>query len=211
MFTVYRRAQFVVLVAVVLVGIFIMWLFWGSGEYEIVNYPSQSDGPIVALGDSLVYGSGSSNGGFVSILSDDIDEVIINMGVPGDTTADGLLRINEVLEMNPKVVLVLLGGNDFLKKLPQEETFKNLRVIIERIQERGAIVLLLGIRGGILGDNFDKDFERLAEDTGSAFVPDVLDGLIGDAKYMADQIHPNDAGYRRIAERIFPILLGVVQ
>jgi acyl-CoA thioesterase I len=211
MYGLYQSAPRIIAVILIFVSVLALWLVFRSEEYPIVNYSSQVNGPIVAFGDSLVYGSGSDGGGgFVSMLSNDIAEPIINLGVPGDTTMDGLYRIDEVLSSEPRVVIVLLGGNDFLKKVPQNETFKNLRTIIERIQGQGAVVLLLGIRGGVLGDNFDKDFERLAEDTGSAFVPDVLDGLIGDAKYMTDQIHPNDVGYRLIAERVLPVLQSVL-
>jgi len=73
------------------------------------------------------------------------------LGVPGDTTADGLARMSELNAYKPKVVLLLLGGNDYLKRIPQEQTFANLAAIIKDIQSRGAIVLLLGVRGGLFG------------------------------------------------------------
>jgi lysophospholipase L1-like esterase len=164
------------------------------------------DGPIVAFGDSLVYGTGSSGGGFVKLLEQDIGRPIENLGVPGDTTADGLERIDEVLELNPGVVILLLGGNDFLRQVPQDTTFANLSTIIERLQANGATVLLAGVRGGLVRDSFAAQFEQLADRHGTAYVHDVLDDTFGVEGYMADQVHPNDAGYRVIAGRMLPVL-----
>jgi lysophospholipase L1-like esterase len=66
--------------------------------------------------------------------------------------------------------------------------------------------LLLGVRGGLLKDNFDEDFEILASKYNTAFVSNVLSGLILDKRYMSDEIHPNDMGYEKIAERVYPVL-----
>lgn len=163
-------------------------------------------GPIVAFGDSLVYGTGSSGGGFVTMLERRIGRPIENLGVPGNTTADGLARIEEVLEREPSVVILLLGGNDFLRQVPPATTFANLSSIIERLQADGVAVLLAGVRGGLIRDNFASQFEQLADRYGTAYVHDVLDDTLGVEGYMADQVHPNDAGYRVIADRVQPVL-----
>ncbi len=188
--------------ALVLIG----YLFFFSGTGEIRNYPPRS-GPIVAFGDSLVYGVGASpNHDFISLLSQKIGEPIVNLGVPGDTTEDGLARINTVIEKKPRLVLVLLGGNDYLKRKPAEETFSNVGTIIDRLHASGAVVIVLGVRGGLLSDHFDTQFEALAEEKQTGYVPDVLDGIIGHATLMSDQIHPNDKGYAIIAEKVYPTL-----
>jgi len=177
----------------------------------ITNYPSAGT-DIIAFGDSLVAGTGSTGGyDFVSLLARAAGKPIINLGNPGDTTADGLARINELDAYKPKVVLLLLGGNDYLKRIPQEQTFANLAAIIKDIQSREAVVLLLGVRGGIFGDHFSDEFENLRDTYRTAYISDVLDGLLGDKKYMSDQIHPNDAGYAKIAERITPVLQKLLQ
>lgn len=164
------------------------------------------DGPIVAFGDSLVYGTGSSGGGFVKLLEQRLDKPIENLGVPGNTTADGIARLDEVIERHPSVVLLLLGGNDYLRQVPRDETFANLATIIQRLQADGAAVLLVGVRGGLIRDNFAERFEGLADRFHTAYVHDVLDDTLGVSGYMADQVHPNDAGYRVIADRVFPVL-----
>ncbi len=177
----------------------------------IKNYPSAGT-DVIAFGDSLVYGQGASEGkSFVPLLSQAIGRPIINLGVPGDTTAQGLARINELDKYKPQVVLLLLGGNDYLKRVPQEETFANLAKIIADIQSRGAVVILLGVRGGLLNDHFDEEFQKLADTYHTAYVPDVLDGLLGEKQYMSDQVHPNDAGYAIIAARIAPVLKKLLQ
>jgi acyl-CoA thioesterase I len=183
------------------------------GKTDVKNYPSSGEG-IVAFGDSLVEGVGSKNGtGFVGPLSSMLREPIKNYGRPGDTTAQGLERLPQVLSENPnpKVVLVLLGGNDYLRKVPIEQTFSNLRSIITDIQKTGAVVVLLGVRGGALGDKFESRFEALADEMKVGYVSDVLSGLYGRSEYMSDTVHPNDAGYGKIAMRVYPILVTLIK
>lgn len=200
---------------ILILGIFLITFFVLGAYYlfrteKITNYPSQGT-DIIAFGDSLVEGVGSTNeNDFVSLLSQKTGLPIINLGHSGDTTIDGIERINDLDDYDPKVVILLLGGNDHLKKIPVTDTHKNLAVLIENIQSRGAIVLLLGVRGGLLNDRFDTEFEKLRDTYNTAFVPDVLDGLFGNAKYMSDPIHPNDSGYKIITERIYPVLAEVI-
>ncbi|MCA9358698.1 arylesterase [Candidatus Kaiserbacteria bacterium] len=185
--------------------------FFFSGSDSVTNYPS-SGTSVVAFGDSLVEGVGASEGNdFVAVLSRQIGEPIINLGKSGDTTKDALARMSQVVDSNPKIVIVLLGGNDYLKNVPAEETFSNLETIIEEIHASGAIVLLLGVRGGILHDGYESQFEDLAEKHNVAYVSDVLDGLIGKPGLMSDTIHPNDAGYKIIADRVYPVLGELLQ
>ncbi len=169
------------------------------------------EGPVVAFGDSLIYGTGSSGGGFVKMLEEKIQHTIVNMGVPGETTGDGLKRLDSVITLKPSVVILLLGGNDYLRRVPQDETFTNLATIIERLQADGVAVLLIGVRGGVLRDYFAERYEDLAEEYETAYVHDVLDDTLGVPKYMDDRVHPNDAGYRVIAERVYPVLAEMIK
>ena len=100
-----------ILGAVVLIILFIF-----LKPAKITNYPSQGDS-IVMFGDSLVFGTGSTSGNDMpSLLSKEIGSSVINMGIPLETSAQGLLRVKEVLDQNPRIALVLFGGNDFLQK-----------------------------------------------------------------------------------------------
>ena len=186
-------------------------LYYFFKEEPIANYPSNGT-DIVAFGDSLVEGVGSTQGNdFVSLLSKKIGQPIINLGHSGDTTADGVVRIDELNKYKPKIVILLLGGNDYLKRIPATETFKNLEIIIKNIEARGAIVILVGVRGGILNDHFDSEFKNLRDKYHTAFVSDILSGLIGNTKYMSDGIHPNDVGYGMISERIYSVLVKLIK
>ena len=186
-------------------------LFAFGPRRNIANYPS-SGKDIIAFGDSLIQGKGSTGGrDFVSLLSNKIQRPIINLGHNGDTTYDGLERISSLNDYNPKVVILLLGGNDYLKKISKEETEINLAKLIKNIQSRGAIVLLLGVRGGLIQDNFKSMYKRLSKQYGTAYVDDVLSGLIWNTNYMSDAVHPNDAGYALIADKIYPILVRLLK
>lgn len=197
--------------AAIVIAAGIGWYFFSNRENAITNYPS-SGTDIIAFGDSLVSGAGATSGNdFVSLLSSRVGRPIVNLGVPGDTTAQGLARLDALDQYRPQVVLLLLGGNDHLKKVPIETTFTNLAKIIENIHARGAIVLLLGVKGNLFGDTFAPEFENLRDTYETAYVSNVLDGLFGDAKYMADQVHPNDAGNRIIADRVYPVLLPLLK
>ncbi|MDO8603946.1 MAG: GDSL-type esterase/lipase family protein [bacterium] len=200
-----------IILGVSLLTLSLFSFFYYSRTPPVTNYPSKGT-DIIAFGDSLVEGLGATSGNdFVSQLSQKIGQPIINLGHAGDTTAQGLARINELDNYNPKVVLLLLGGNDHLKKIPLANTNKNLATLIENIQARGAVVLLLGVRGGLFNDPFDTEFENLRDTYHTAYVSDVLLGLFGKPEYMADTIHPNNAGYEIIAERIYPVLTEVIK
>ncbi len=190
--------------AVILVLLVIV--LWATGDESVKNAPPRND-TIVAFGDSLVEGVGSQKGGgFVSLLSARLGTPIINLGVAGDTTGDGLARLEDVREKKPGTVIVLLGGNDALRRAPLETTFGNLERIITTLQKDGAMVVLLGVRGGLLSDPYDAEYQALAERTNALYVENVLKGLIGRPELMFDTIHPNDAGYAIIAERVYEAL-----
>ncbi len=153
-------------------------------------------------------GNGSTiPGGFVSRLQGIYpDQNLVNLGVPGDTTADGLARVDDIFSHDPKIVLLLLGGNDYVRRVPKEQTFKNLKSIITTIQSHRAMVILIGVRGGLLKDNYESDYHDLALKTGSAYIPNILDGLLGNKDLMSDEIHPNDRGYDIVTNKITPVL-----
>ncbi len=195
-------------IILILIGIFI-YIF--LNKKEVKNYPSIGT-DIIAFGDSLVEGVGADvESNFVALLSNKLGSPIINLGNSGDTTIDGLARIEEIDRYNPKVVILLLGGNDYLKKIPIETTRSNLSKIIENIQSRGSIVVLLGVRGGLISDPFKKMYKELSKEYKTAYVSDVLDGLIGNTNYMSDAIHPNKVGYEKISNRIYPVLSDLVK
>lgn len=173
---------------------------------KITNYPSVGTS-IVMFGDSLTEGIGASKGKTLpELLSKKIGLPILNMGIRGQTSSQGLARINSVIDQDPKVVMVLFGGNDYFHGVPLNITFKNIDDIIAILQEFGAVVVLLGIQGGILEDPYREEFKKLAIKRGTLYVPSVLEGIIGEERLMSDEVHPNDIGYAMIADKIYPVL-----
>lgn len=199
------------LIVPLVVAAFLLGLWYFRAGHTPAAKPTAGT-QVIAFGDSLVQGVGASAGhDFVSVLSDRLGVRILNAGRSGDTSASALARIDQaVLQRNPRVVIVLLGGNDFLRQVPRDDTFDNLQTIVTRIRERGAAVVLVGVSLGLVRDNYGSQYEALAQQTGAAFVPDVLDGIYGHADRMSDQIHPNDRGYALVAERIEPAVRGLI-
>ena len=174
-------------------------------SWPITN-AAPSGANVIAFGDSLTQGYRVDPGqGWPEQLSAIVGRPILNRGVSGDTTGDALARLErDVLSQDPRVVLVCLGGNDMLRRLPPEQQFENLRQVVRRIQERGALVVLIGTEGYTILSSVDygERYEALARETGAAYVPDLMKGVLGDPKLMLDQIHPNPRGYEKIARRI---------
>jgi acyl-CoA thioesterase I len=163
---------------------------------------------VIAFGDSLVAGRGASSGrDFVSVLEQRLGVPIINAGRSGDTTGSALSRLDtDVLSRDPRIAIVLLGGNDFLRRVPIDDTFDNLTTIVEGIRTRGAAVVLVGLSVGVFSDAYGSRYESLAQQTSAALVPDILGGIIGHGDLMSDAIHPNEQGYQIIADRVEPVL-----
>lgn len=164
-------------------------------------------GPVVVLGDSLAVGVGSAGGrrGYVALLQERLGVELVNKGVSGNTTEDGLARLEgDVLALKPALVVLELGGNDFLRRVDPDDTFANLEAMVRRSQEAGAAVLVLGTRSGVFSDKHEKRFREVARRNGAAYVPNLLEGVFAQPALMYDSIHPNDAGYAKVAERLEP-------
>jgi acyl-CoA thioesterase-1 len=171
------------------------------------NFPPTATGDWIAFGDSLTSGYGAEPGkDYPSRLSQKLGLPIRNLGEVGDTTADGLKRLNEAVNLHPRVVLLCLGGNDGLQKLSPEEMVSNVDRMIGSFQQGGSFVVLIGVRSASLLDNNGSRFKKLAKQNGAFYVPNILDGVLGSPSLMSDQIHPNEAGYEAIADRLATLL-----
>jgi lysophospholipase L1-like esterase len=157
---------------------------------------------IICFGDSLTFGTGASPGkDYPSQLSSMISRPVLNKGVPGDTTARAMARLDQdVLSLSPRIVLITLGGNDLKNGVPKDTAFRNLRRIVESIQAKGALVIIGGIDLPMGGRGFGEGYKRLCDETGAILIPNIFDGIMGNPQFMSDSIHPNDAGYTRFAQ-----------
>lgn len=180
------------------------WGFWPSRYSRVKNLDSRGTA-VVAFGDSLTEGYGAGAGeDYPSQLSRMIAKPVTNAGVSGDTTESALVRLDDALAARPRLVIVGLGGNDFLRRTPIGVTATNLRTIVRRIQDSGAMVVLLGFRFPNIGGDYEEMYEAIAESEGCLLIPDLLDGILRNPKLKSDEIHPNAAGYQLMAERIAP-------
>ena len=198
-----KPAAFTLLAVLCIAG---YWFFSGPSvnSWKIVNNPPLAAGPVVAFGDSLTAGFGSGGPGrdYPSVLSALIGREVINLGANGDTVSRAYGRIEKLEALSPSVVLLLLGGNDLLRRANLNESFALLGEMIRRIQSGGALVVLLGIDGLPLAAPLGNRYLETAEATGAVLVPDILGDILGKGSLMADGIHPNGEGYRIMAERV---------
>lgn len=201
------RTTLLVLILILVLGVAV---FMPKGTQEPLQSCADKAPTIIAYGDSLVSGYGVSEGDdAVSVLSTKLGVPLANFGVSGDTSAEALMRIDTILEREPDIVIVLLGGNDALQQLSVTETEKNLSEILKKLKDAGIRPVLAGVLGGFPSDPYAAMFTRLASAHEVPLVPNVLSGLIGNTAYMSDEIHPNANGYARIAEKLFPEVRGV--
>jgi len=159
---------------------------------------------IVAFGDSLTHGTGASaDTAYPAVLSTLTGHTVINAGVPGNTTADGLARLPDVLaEYKPRLVLLCLGGNDMLRRVPETETENNLRLLVRTIRAAGAEVVLVGVPEPKLFGGAPAFYEKLAGELQVPLEQDVFVEVLKDNRLKSDPIHANAEGYRVVAERL---------
>lgn len=181
---------------------FVYWL-WPGARGNYVNLPPTAQGPWVAFGDSLTEGYGAGAGmDYPTQLHRRLGVEIRNLGVSGETSADGLKRLADVEALAPRVVLLCFGGNDVLQNLPRSQMFANIGLMIDRLQAQGSFVVLIGIRGpSLVGDANAKGFKELAKTKRVMHISNLLDGVLSHPSLMSDYIHPNEAGYAQIAAR----------
>jgi acyl-CoA thioesterase-1 len=163
---------------------------------------------VVFFGDSITQGYGvRPDEGFPSLVARELELAFVNAGVPGDTTAAGLLRIErDVLAHQPRLTLVEFGGNDFLRRVPREETLENLDAIVKTLVAQGGMVVILEVNVGLMGDPYVEGYRAVAKRYGAVLVEDVMRGILGSPDLKLDTIHPNAEGHRVIAERVVRVL-----
>jgi len=178
---------------------------------------------IAFLGDSITAGLGLSatdaypNRIQEMFAAEGYGEVeALNGGISGDTTAGGLRRVDQFLEPATKILVVALGGNDALRGLTVEQTHDNLAAIIRRAEESHVPVLLAGMLAPTnLGEDYQAGFRdifvKLSREHSVAFVPFLLEGVIGNpVMVQQDGVHPTAEGARVIANLLYPKLRDMV-
>ena len=211
------------------------FVFSGCGNGASSTSIDNSARPIVCLGDSITEGYGASQQGAVdksksypAFLQKKVSVPVVNAGISGNTAADGLARVNsDVLSKDPQMVIILLGGNDFLppRMRPAKETKNDLQAIINRLRNGNRKIFLasfigdenweesfrvyLGMIPGAMLNNLLTLFNEYKalyadlarENPDIEYIPNIWIGI--NNTHMSDPIHPNEEGYSRIANTIF--------
>ncbi len=201
-----RRGLALILLAVAIVAVLSMWR--GAGGQPITHSPPDTPG-IICLGDSLTTGFGLNPDETYPALLPDLlglaDGSVVSRGRDGRTIGEGLRDLDTVLAAPGGTVIVLLGGNDMLRRLSVESSMADLDRIVERLHGRGKMVVLCDFSPfPMISGNWAEGFAEIARRRGCLFVPGVADGLYGlDADTTsADGVHLNAEGQRAMAERI---------
>ena len=180
--------------------------------------PPDARPAIVCFGDSITAGFGLDPGqSFPSLLQQDLDRRglkyrVANLGMSGDTTQDGLARMQMVAAEKPAIVLLELGGNDALRGVPVGITRQNLAQMIEAFQQSGARVILAGMTlppnyGTAYISKFEAMYLELASKYKVAVIPFLMEGVGGHDELMQrDGLHPNAAGARKIESLVMKTL-----
>ncbi|HXF16289.1 MAG TPA: arylesterase [Burkholderiales bacterium] len=168
------------------------------------------DDVVLAFGDSITYGTGAGpEQSYPNVLAQLIHRRVINAGVPGETTADGMARLPSVLEeVRPKLMLLCIGGNDMLRKLDRLTVESNLRAMVQLARERGVDVVLIGVPEPVMFGDTAPVYGNVAKDYHLAFEDRILREVLFDKRLKSDEIHPNASGYRRLAQAIADLLHG---
>ena len=179
---------------------------------------------VLVVGDSLSAEYGLARGsGWVALLEQRLQKervgaTVVNASISGDTTSGGRTRLASLLDQHkPTHVIIELGSNDALRGLPLAMTRDNLTVMVRAARDRGAQVLLLGMRmppnyGRNYTQEFESMFPALAKAEGAALVPFMLAGVADSPNatglFQDDRLHPNAQAQPLIFDNVWPVLRG---
>ena len=173
---------------------------------------------ILAVGDSLTEGLGvAADETYPAQLERALraaghSVTVVNAGVSGETSAGTLQRIDWLLQQEPDIVILAIGGNDGLRGIDPALTEQNIEQLVRRIQATGAVVVLPGMEmvrnlGGEFTGEFSALYPRVAQRTGAIRMPFLLEGVAADpALNQPDFIHPTGAGYAIVVEHLLPFV-----
>lgn len=163
---------------------------------------------ILAYGDSITAGNGAPPGqNYPSLLAEKIQRTVINAGVPGEISANGLKRLPALLDKHqPALLLLCHGGNDMIRKLGKAELASNLRAMIDEAISRDISVVLIGVpKPGIFLETLDI-YNQIAREYNLPVEREVVPKVLADNALKSDLIHPNASGYAMMADSIYSLL-----
>lgn len=157
---------------------------------------------IVCFGDSLTKGVGSTdNQSYPYYLQKLVNIPVINKGINGNTSKDGLNRINDILQFKNSLVIVEFGANDFFQQISISETKKNMEQIVDKLKQDN-IVVLVSTEDKQLNKLYSM-LKSLAKEKNVLFINGILNEIWNDRNLFSDEVHPNSNGYKLVAEKIY--------
>ena len=189
-------------------ALFLLALLTACGAGQPKLPPLAPDAVVLAFGDSLTFGIGANpSESYPARLEALISRKVVAAGVPGEVSAEGLARLPSALEQaKPQLVIICHGGNDLLRKLDEAQAANNIRAMVRLARNRGAEVVLIGVpKPGLLPSpagfyaDIAREFRLPYEET-------ALKKILTDNALKSDLVHPNAAGYARLAEAIAALL-----
>lgn len=163
---------------------------------------------VLAFGDSLTYGTGADRSeSYPAVLERAIGRKVVNAGVPGETSAQGLERLPAVLEeVQPRLLILCHGGNDFLRRLDEAAAAANVRAMIRLAREKGVGVVLLATPKPGLPPSIPAFYGEIAAEQKVPFEEGVIRTVLFDNRLKSDMVHPNGQGYAQIAAAVEKVL-----
>ena len=168
----------------------------------------ERDDVVVAFGDSITFGTGAApHESYPVVLEKIIGRRVVNAGVPGEVTSEGLARLPKVLEREkPALVIICLGGNDLLRGMNKKQAADNIREMIRLTVQYGAAVILIGTPALGLSVSPEPFYREIAMEMNVSLEENILSDILSDNALKADLIHPNAAGYRRLAKAVADLM-----
>lgn len=170
--------------------------------------PLAPDAVVLAFGDSITYGTGAAAAeSYPAQLERLIGRTVANAGVPGEVSAQALRRLPSALdEHRPQLLVLCIGGNDFLRNLGKEQVAANVQTMVAVARQRGVDVVLIGTPEKGFTVTPPAFYADIAQQLGIPYEGDVIGEILRDSTLKSDPIHPNARGYRLIAERVSALL-----
>jgi lysophospholipase L1-like esterase len=174
-------------------------------KYTMSHYLKNSD-IILATGDSLTKGHGAPDGkSYPDYLSKLTGHTVINAGLNGETSQEGLQRLPSLLDLHhPKLTLLCYGGNDILQNRSMAQLAQNLKEMIRKIRASGSDVILIAVPNFTLfGLEPLPLYKIVAKETKTPLLKGVLSEILENPAYKSDQVHPNAKGYKIFADALY--------
>ncbi len=170
--------------------------------------PLSTDAVVLCFGDSLTYGTGAEPGNsYPDELARLINRQVVNSGIPGETSGEALARLpGELDRTQPKLLILCSGANDILRRMDLNQAAANLREMVKLAQGRGIGVVLIGVPHWGFGLQPTAFYGALAGELNVPLENKVFAKVLANDELKADPVHPNAAGYRKVAKAVAALL-----